>query len=345
MLLRVFLIISFLGSVGSIFAQINQTASVEKEVTENWEYPEVPYEIKKHPNLDTKTQQAYNEIISRLYKERKKYTDNLSTLESTEVKEKEALRPDAEKLEKISTGIYEVKKRLNEIRADLKGLESEYAKSASSSTLKRLIEEVNKNYKTDIVNETETTEEWDNEFDYLKPAEIMSEPVSISNCQIVFNGVDPNTLQKKIQLQPENLISYTHPKLESYYKENSFLTGDVSLVQLGKEEYLVLDIVIRSRDALKNYGIIQIGSPMKIELINGESVYLFAAGNAEGKMIPQTNHVRYQVLYNLYKAEYKQLRKSEIDNLGLMWSSGYEKYDIYNIDVLLNQIDCLENYK
>lgn len=171
-------------------------------------------------------------------------------------------------------------------------------------------------------------------------------PVSTEtpDCKIAFNGIDPNTLQKKIATENENIISYTHPKLEEYYKEKSFLTGDVSVVQLGKEKYLIMEIIVRSKDAIRNYGMIQVGSPMKIELINGESVYLFAQANASGLLIPQTNNIKYQVLFLLEKAEYKLLQKSEVNNIGMMWSSGYEKYDVYNIDVLLNQISCLENY-
>ncbi len=163
------------------------------------------------------------------------------------------------------------------------------------------------------------------------------------DCNVAFDGIDPNTLQKKIAIEYENVISYTHPKLEEYYKENSFLSGDVSVVQLGKEKYLILDIIIRSKDAIRNYGMVQVGSPMKIELINGDSVYLFAQANATGQLIPQTNNIKYQVLFLLEKSEYKMLQKSEVNNMGLMWSSGYEKYDVYNIDVLMNQIACLEN--
>lgn len=164
------------------------------------------------------------------------------------------------------------------------------------------------------------------------------------DCKLAFNGIDPNTLEKKIATEYTNIITYTHPKLVDYYKEKSFLTADVSIVQLGKSKYLTVDVIIRSKDAIRNYGMVQVGSPMKIELIDGESVYLFAQANATGTLIPQTTNIMYQVLYLLEKAEYKKLQKSEVNNLGIMWSSGYEKYDIYNVDVLMNQISCIEIY-
>jgi len=178
--------------------------------------------------------------------------------------------------------------------------------------------------------------------DKLSETAILSD--NLDDCKLAFNGIDPNTLQKKIATAYENIITYTHPKLEEYYKEQSFLSGEVSLVQLGKNKYLTLDIIIRSKDAIRNYGMIQVGSPMKIELIDGESAYLFAQANATGTLIPYTSNIKYQVLYLLEKSEYKRLAKMEINNLGIMWSSGYEKYDIYNIDVIMNQINCLENY-
>ena len=114
---------------------------------------------------------------------------------------------------------------------------------------------------------------------------------------------------------------------------------------LDKTYYLVLDIVIKSRDAVKNYGIIESGAPMKIELLNGESAYLFAVSNFQGKFVPNSNEVKYTALFVINKAEYKLLKKSEINQVGMMWSSGYEKYDVYNIDLVKKQLDCLDKFK
>ena len=36
------------------------------------------------------------------------------------------------------------------------------------------------------------------------------------------------------------------------------------------------------------------------------------------------------------------LEKYMIDEVGIMWSSGYETYDVYHVDVLKNLAQCLK---
>jgi hypothetical protein len=34
--------------------------------------------------------------------------------------------------------------------------------------------------------------------------------------------------------------------------------------------------------------------------------------------------------------------KSEIDKVGIEWSSGYEEYEVYEVDAILAQLNCFE---
>lgn len=290
--------------------------------------------------LTSRHEKSYSLWLSELYAERLRILGISKGIEETIEKS-----GDEERLKLVSQNS-KIQVKISNITSDVDLLNSAHQRNTSDKQLEYVINSISARHFGNTNLRIPSTTDWNNEFSYLQKEEVSSDFQGdpLDDCQIIFNGVDPNSLQKKIQTSSENLISYTHPKLEAYYKEESFLTGDVSVVKIGKEKFVVLEIVIRSRDAIKNYGMIKAGSPMKLELINGESSYLVASVNSEGRPIPQTNQVSYQVLYYVDKREYKQLRSSEIDKVGIMWTSGYEKYEVYNLDVLQRQIDCIDNY-
>jgi len=162
-------------------------------------------------------------------------------------------------------------------------------------------------------------------------------------CEVVFNGIDAATDKTKKELARDFLFGYSHPKLKSHFKDRDFLECDAKMVELNKKKYIWLYITISSKDAMKNYGYIANNSPLKFELLNGEILYAASAQNAMGKLEPYTGNTKYEVILPLDKSKYKLLSKSEIDRIGIMWTSGYEQYEVYNVDVIMKQIDCLEN--
>lgn len=329
-----------------IFGQGSLPSSNEEVMFIETEEQVSPFEMPNKVNLSTDLQSKYTLTLNRLFDLKASFENSLQTLnnkKSTELEKK--ADKNINLLNQLSKKINVLESQLKELNSDIKKLKSEYEGNTNNLSMKQKIQVVESNWFTSNNNEEKEIKGWSSEFEYLN----LKNQISItksnhSNCEIAFNGIDPNTLQQKLQIAPENIISYSHPKIEQYYKENSFLTADISVLQMGKNKYALLDIIVRSQDAIKNYGMIKAGSPLKIELINGENVYLFSQANAEGRLIPGTINVKYQVLYSIEKSEYKLLKSSEVDNLGIMWTSGYEKYDIYNIDVLLHQIECLEKF-
>ncbi|WP_235295872.1 hypothetical protein [Portibacter marinus] len=160
-------------------------------------------------------------------------------------------------------------------------------------------------------------------------------------CNIVFNGIDAQTDKPRKETGKEFLFGYTHPKLKNFFKENDFLKCEVKLLELDGKKYLWMYITISSKDAIKNYGYIARNNPMKFELLNGEILYVATAQNAQGRLETITGNTNYEVVLPLDRSMSKQLERGEIDKIGIMWSSGYEQYEIYNVDVVMNQIECL----
>jgi len=298
------------------------------------------YELPKG-KFSQKVQTLYTDLLSRLYNDRTALNQEISELNS---KKKEMLQSggnrDITELNKISKTVQEKAKELVDIDNDIELLRSGFNEKSNEKRAVRIINSVNSKRYGSVAME-DKPEKWNGNTVRKANTEIRRE----SDCKVVENGIDPVSLKSKILIGSETIIEYTHPKLESFYKDESFITAEAGMMLLDKTYYLVLDIVIKSRDAVKNYGVIEAGAPMKVELLNGESAYLFSASNVAGSFIPDSNKVSYQAVFTVNKSEYKLLKKSEVDNIGIMWSSGYEKYDVYNVDLVMNQLACLENFK
>ena len=107
--------------------------------------------------------------------------------------------------------------------------------------------------------------------------------------------------------------------------------------------FLKLYVKVISKDAAKNYGIVQRGNLLKITLISGKSINSNAIADAMPSIENYTGHNYYQILYPLTNDDINALEKTPLDTLGMMWSSGFESYDIYDVDVLMQQINCVKS--
>ena len=61
-----------------------------------------------------------------------------------------------------------------------------------------------------------------------------------------------------------------------------------------------------------------------------------------GRTNDLANKTTYALTYELDKNQVKKLKKYDIDRVELEWSSGYESYEVYEVDAILNQINCME---
>lgn len=164
-----------------------------------------------------------------------------------------------------------------------------------------------------------------------------------NQCKIKLKGIDKRTRKERTELESAFLFGYTHPNIKSYFKEKDYLTCNAKLSKVGGLYYLSLEIRIASIKANKTYGSLDKGSSIRIKLLDGETVHLYNISGATGIIEPLTGVTVYQTNYPMEKGEYKQLSKTELDKIGIIWSTGYEEYEIYEVDFLMNQAECLKN--
>lgn len=160
-------------------------------------------------------------------------------------------------------------------------------------------------------------------------------------CEVSYEREIINTGSKRVDLAPQYFFSFTHPELKSFYKYNNFINAYCQLSKNNGVLHLNVNIKLSSSVARENYGVISAENVMSLKLINASQVDLKCIKGSSGESNDEQNHTIYALSYELDKSQIKKLRKYEIDKVGIEWSSGYEEYEVYEIDAIMNQLACM----
>ncbi len=161
-------------------------------------------------------------------------------------------------------------------------------------------------------------------------------------CEIAYEREIVNTKSKRVDLVPQYFFAFSHPELKSFYKSNNFIK---TFCQVSKNNGLIvlnLNLNLASSVAKSDYGVVSKESNLIIHLIKGGQVNLRCANGSLGRTNNEANKTTYALSYELDKNQVKKLKKYDIDKVELEWSSGYESYEVYEVDAILNQMNCME---
>lgn len=163
-------------------------------------------------------------------------------------------------------------------------------------------------------------------------------PTIVCEVDSTFLGIYPDALAPKLQYW----FSYTPIKMKQYFKSRNLLNGYCALTKIDGKEFLRLRTVISSKDAAKNYGLISEGSFMKLVFVTGKNVNIKAVANGISSLENYTGNTTIDVLFAIDKDIKRLFENIPIDTIGIMWSSGFEVYPIYEVDALINSVSCYE---
>ncbi len=160
-------------------------------------------------------------------------------------------------------------------------------------------------------------------------------------CSMAYDGIDLKTkLYTKI-MSPAHFFYYTPQELKNDMQTNNLLECKAQLTQIEDQVYLNLNLITFSEKAAREYGSIEMGNILKIKTIDNKTHEIQCRAGSNGQRLNHENKYLYSVSYTLEKSDIKGLLKSEIDKIGIQWSSGFEEYTIYEIDLIKNQLTCL----
>lgn len=141
----------------------------------------------------------------------------------------------------------------------------------------------------------------------------------------------------------EPLFQYTPDRLKSLLKDEDLVLADARMRYDKKNYYLDFRIILRSKDAAKSYGFIPEGNLVRLEFVNGLRLNLKVKELVIGRLEEYSGRVIYDLTFLMDKEMIKQLESMPLDHMGIMWSTGYEKYLIYEIDTFSRQILCFKS--
>lgn len=184
----------------------------------------------------------------------------------------------------------------------------------------------------------------DDNFNGLLPEDNLMINPPEQECKIAFEGKDEYSGMWRKDVQQQLLFTHTDERLRLYLKEKEYLRCEGFITSLGGGyRFLSLQFTFAYPNAREAYGFIEKGSILTIHLLNGDYVKLQAGKMDRGRYDTEQELLTYQVHYPIDRTQINLLKNSEVDKIRVFWSSGYEEYEVYQLDFFMNQISCLEN--
>jgi chemotaxis protein histidine kinase CheA len=177
----------------------------------------------------------------------------------------------------------------------------------------------------------------------FKPFKIVKIVKPQQECSYAMNEVDKFTKKRKVATKPSFFFGYTHPKLEKYLKGDHYLVCNGHMSEVAGLTTLHLKFTFDSESAQDDYGSILQGSRMLISLLDGTTVTLVAGEADGGKIDRNKKQTIYKTYFVIDSRSQKKLKKSEINQVRMVWGEGFEDYDITEVDFIINQLTCLNN--
>lgn len=164
------------------------------------------------------------------------------------------------------------------------------------------------------------------------------------SCQMAFEGKDERTGQWRRDVKKELLFTHTDDRLRPFLKDKEYLKCEGQFTSVGGYRFLALQFTFAYPNAREAYGFIEKGSYLTIKLLNGDFINLQAGKMDRGSYDLTTDLLTYQVHYPIDRSQMGLLKHSEVDAIRVFWSSGFEEYEVFQLDFFINQLSCLENF-
>jgi hypothetical protein len=163
-------------------------------------------------------------------------------------------------------------------------------------------------------------------------------------CELAYEGKDEKSGQWRRDLKKQLLFSHTDDRLRPFLKDKEYLKCEGHFTSLGGYRFLALQFTFAYPNAREAYGFIEKGSYLTIKLLNGDFINLRAGKMDRGSYDIATDLLIYQVHYPIDRSQIGLLKHSEVDAIRVFWSSGFEEYEVFQLDFFINQLSCLENF-
>ncbi len=151
---------------------------------------------------------------------------------------------------------------------------------------------------------------------------------------------------KKVHVRTikEELFFFLPEEMRIHRRGRPMLSCKINTERIDRGLFLRFHITLHIPAARRSFGGLSKYTPIRIELLNGEVVNLYNIEANTGTFDDETNSVRFEALAPLSVSNAERLKENEANKIRLGWTGGHEDYEIYNIGLIRDQLECLDRY-
>ena len=178
----------------------------------------------------------------------------------------------------------------------------------------------------------------------INPIDEEKEKMKAAGCAIKFKGRDSISKKKRTILESQQLLTYTPEKMKNYFKLKDFLTISIASDIHNGDYSFDVEARFASKDVMRSYGVIHKSDFLRLQFINGKRVFLKILDAPEPSLDKQSGETIYKVRCALSNGQdFSMLENGWLDSFGIMWSTGFEDYTVYDVDFMQRQLRCLNH--
>ncbi len=163
------------------------------------------------------------------------------------------------------------------------------------------------------------------------------------DCQVLFDGSDPTTGDRKKELAFEMLFTYTASHIKPYLPGQDVLETQCKLIRFkGGYTYVTVQFQWNANDPQSVYGRLKSNSAIRLYLTDNKSVTLFNNQDSNWHYNPQSGTYFLQATFLLHPRQIKLLKKEAVLRTTVYWERGFEEYSVYALTLFRDQLNCLE---
>lgn len=162
-------------------------------------------------------------------------------------------------------------------------------------------------------------------------------------CVIASEKRDEFSGELRRETARRELFRYTNPALKNYLQGKTQILCEVFLGENGNTNVLQFVFSIYDPSPRRAFGGIAKNSTLLIRFIDGETMSLVNSRTDEGLQENAGAPMVFRAVYGLDKSQLKKLKTSEIDKIRMSWVTGYEDYEVQQIDALMHLSECLSS--
>lgn len=161
------------------------------------------------------------------------------------------------------------------------------------------------------------------------------------DCQTLKDGFQSDLSMNVTEFVGRPFFTYTHPQVRKYLKGQALMECTAKVQRVSENHFVIIEYKINSTRAKTNYGNLEKNVKIKVNLMNNDHIYLKSIERDRGKVKKNLKRTTYTGTYAIAKSDVDLLKKHSIDKVTVLWEEGVEEYEVVNVDLIKNQLNCL----